>query len=202
MTLAELVESCNINSKELREVEAFYKIVFPFFEEHGIHPEVFHDLCCGNGLLGMYIAMKTGKTVVSSDWRQTTKYKRLRKAVGDAYDLINHSFQEANLWDDSDESHLTEDTALVSIHACGHLTDRVIELGLKYKVPFAVMPCCHKDIPPYFILSDMPLKDCSVRLFHDRVRLRYIREQGFTAHYLNIPRRISPYNRIIIGVNN
>lgn len=197
--LSTILEACNIKQKELWEVTGFFDVVIPYLLEIKIDPEKFLDLCCGNGLLGMYIATKTGKQVLATDTRKTTKYRRLEVAMGQAYDLITYSFRQADIQKESFDDDISENSALVSIHACGQLTDRLIELALQHQKPFAVMPCCHKNEDPYFTPKDMPRRDGSVALYHDRVRLQYLREQGFDAHCATIDKRITSCNRIIIG---
>ena len=38
----------------------------------------------------------------------------------------------------------TPDTLLVSVHACGSLTDYVLDLAIEGRSPVAVVPCCHR----------------------------------------------------------
>ncbi|MFH1053018.1 MAG: hypothetical protein V1740_01240 [Candidatus Woesearchaeota archaeon] len=92
------------------------------------------------------------------------------------------------------------DSAFLSIHACGNLTDRVIEIGLSQRRPFAVMPCCYDyHDNPYFNREMMDY-------FHnpkdaiDACRIRKAEQEGFRVVLRNIPEQVTDMNRIIIGI--
>ena len=157
-------------------------------------------MCSGNGLLGMYVALYSQIEVVSMDRRQSTKYKRLKFAIERKYDLRNHRYNQVDIWDEEAEEIVEGGGWLFSIHACGQLTDRVIELGIKLRQPFAIIPCCHKRGKPYFKPKEMPNRTGNVRDYQDNVRVQYIKEQGFLVAFPEIDKKTTEYNRILIGV--
>ncbi len=95
-----------------------------------------------------------------------------------------------------------EGSFIVSIHPCGKLSDRVIELGLNYGLPFALMTCCHQN--GYLVPSLRNSPDPRLLLYEepadyfDLVRKRYIEESGRQCKLLEIPRSITPKNHILL----
>jgi hypothetical protein len=85
---------------------------------------------------------------------------------------------------------------VVSSHACGALTDRVLERAASARARVAVMPCCHDlDVCDSADLSgwlDAPLAI-------DVVRALKLRELGYRIWTQTIPADITPKNRLLLG---
>jgi hypothetical protein len=95
------------------------------------------------------------------------------------------------------EEVLIPDGALVaSIHACGTLTDRVLDLALGSGSRVAVLPCCHDldacDTGSLEGWIDGPLAV-------DTTRAARLRQAGYTVKTATIPEDISPKNRLLMG---
>lgn len=89
-----------------------------------------------------------------------------------------------------------EDAMLVSVHACGSLTDLVLELAMQRRLRVAVMPCCHE-------LGRSDLGDLDGWLpgpmAVDVVRATRLREAGYRVRTKTIPADITVQNRLLIG---
>ena len=85
---------------------------------------------------------------------------------------------------------------VVSIHACGGLTDRVLEIAATARARVAVLPCCHDvSISDGGALSGW-MNDA---LAIDVVRARRLADQGYRIWTQRIPPDITPQNRLLIG---
>lgn len=86
---------------------------------------------------------------------------------------------------------------IVSSHACGSLTDRVLDAALQARAPVAVLPCCHdldtNDSGGLTGWVDGPLAI-------DLVRAARLREAGYQVRTQTIPAAITPKNRLLIGL--
>ena len=86
---------------------------------------------------------------------------------------------------------------VVSVHACGSLTDEVLEKALSSRAAVAVLPCCHDaregDAGGLGGWLDAPLAI-------DVARAARLRAAGYAVHTQTIPGAITPKNRLLIGV--
>ena len=208
-----------------------------------------YDLCCGHGLTGMLFCCchdtscmgpkSTSLTVFLVDRKQPSSHSILRELlvqvcpwVGTSNNTI--SFHEASLdsyttlagLSLSNKDFVAEESAsttdlVISTHACGSLTDRVLELASnsmshtaskdntdtpddnrKNQVAakataVAVMPCCYTGTSqgaPFGIQRAL-----GVAWAADIQRSYYLQSKGYHVDYANIPREITPMNRILIG---
>lgn len=91
---------------------------------------------------------------------------------------------------------LREDDVIVSIHACGALTDRVIDLGVAARARLAVMPCCHNlDTADTGALTGWLDGTLAV----DVVRATKLHALGWKVWTQTIPESITPHNRLLIA---
>ncbi len=88
---------------------------------------------------------------------------------------------------------------VVSSHACGRLTDRVIERAVSARARVAVLPCCHDlaacDPGGIGGWVDGPLAI-------DIMRAVRLERQGYRIWTQTIPADITPKNRLLIGEPN
>lgn len=88
------------------------------------------------------------------------------------------------------------DDVVVSSHACGALTDRVIEGATAARARFAVLPCCHDletcDAGDLRGWIDGPLAI-------DIMRAVTLRSRGYRVWTQTIPADITPKNRLLLG---
>lgn len=85
---------------------------------------------------------------------------------------------------------------VASVHACGALTDRVLDLAIAARASVAVLPCCQslgkQDTGGLEAWMDG-------QLAIDAVRALRLRAAGYRVHLQRIPDEITPQNRLIVG---
>lgn len=85
---------------------------------------------------------------------------------------------------------------VISVHACGALTDIVLQLATTARARVAVLPCCHnKAVGDAGALSGW----MDPALAIDVVRARRLASQGYQIWTQRIPEDITPKNRLLIG---
>jgi len=116
---------CTENKIKSREQRKYFSFIY--FLEQGFdlnRYDYIYDLCCGKGILSTYLAEQR-LNVTGIDIKQRERYwssKSVNFISKNIYEPIN----------------LENNSLLISIHACGNLTDRIIELALASKNDFAV----------------------------------------------------------------
>lgn len=88
------------------------------------------------------------------------------------------------------------DDLVVSCHACGNLTDRVLDLAAERRARVAVLPCCH-HIDTGQTTSLEGWVDGALAI--DIVRALRLRERGYRTWTQTIPAAITPKNRLLMG---
>ena len=85
---------------------------------------------------------------------------------------------------------------VVSSHACGALTDVILDLAAAVSAPVAVLPCCHDlsrcDAGPLAGWLDRPMAI-------DAVRAMRLESRGYRVRTQTIPSAITPKNRLLIA---
>jgi len=95
-----------------------------------------------------------------------------------------------------EEAILRPDDVVVSCHACGALTDRVVAHALTVRARVAVLPCCHDAAAS----SPGPLGGwLDAPLAIDAVRALQLEARGYRVWTQTIPVEITPKNRLLLG---
>jgi hypothetical protein len=85
---------------------------------------------------------------------------------------------------------------VISVHACGALTDLVLARALEARCRVAVLPCCHDqdtcDTGNLEGWLDIPAAI-------DATRALRLRQAGYRVHTQCIPLEITPKNRLLLG---
>ena len=91
---------------------------------------------------------------------------------------------------------IPDEALVVSVHACGVLTDRVLDCAIAARARVAVLPCCHSlnrcDTGNLEGWMDGPLAV-------DATRAARLLSEGYTIRTKTIPSDITPMNRLLIG---
>jgi hypothetical protein len=88
------------------------------------------------------------------------------------------------------------DDIVVSAHACGSLTDRVLAIAARAGARVAVLPCCHDlDIHEMGSLEGWVDKPLAV----DIMRAVTLQRRGYRTWTQSIPAAITPKNRLLLG---
>jgi hypothetical protein len=110
-----------------------------------------------------------------------------------------------------------ESTLLVGIHACGRLSDTVINLAICSNAPLALVPCCHSkkiltpeqaegfaalmaSAPASNKTSNAPIPSYSLADFTDLIRKQRLIDAGYDVREIWIPEEFTPKNRILLAV--
>lgn len=85
---------------------------------------------------------------------------------------------------------------VVSSHACGSLTDLVLDRAVSAGARVAVLPCCH-DLQTCDSgnLGSWMASDLAV----DAVRALKLQARGYQVHTASIPETVTPKNRLLMG---
>lgn len=95
-----------------------------------------------------------------------------------------------------DDVAIRADDLVVSVHACGALTDRVLDRAAGAGARVAVLPCCHDRTT-----CDAGALDgwVDVGLAIDVTRAQRLKAAGYAVWTQTIPAEITPQNRLLMG---
>lgn len=181
-----------------------------------------HDLCSGHGLTGMlFLACNppgripdTTVRAILVDQFQPKSHLILRDCISEICPWVSEatvSFESSTLEDyasrvgnersrrEGDGCRDNGDASIViSTHACGSLTDMVLEHAMEVDASsLAVMPCCYTGTDsgvPYGVRRVL-----GVGLSADVRRSFYLQGRDYHVDFAAIPQAITPMNRIIVA---
>jgi Methyltransferase domain len=154
------------------------------------------DLAGGHGLLAhiMLLLDDTSAEAIVADARIPKNAGRLTASMIQTWPRLSNRIQylEADI---ADVKILPEDLVM-SVHACGRLTDLVLAMAVKAGAKVAVLPCCHNiaesDTNGLEGWIDGPLAV-------DVTRAAKLRALGYKVMTRTIPEDITPKNRLLMG---
>jgi methyltransferase family protein len=154
------------------------------------------DLGGGHGLLAqvMLLLDDTSPSAVVVDTALPPSALKLHRALSDAWPRLARrvDFLAASAADVD----VTRDDVVVSSHACGSLTDVVLDRASAAGARVGVLPCCHS-----LDTCDTGGLDGWVdgALAIDIVRATRLQEKGYRVWTLAIPADITPKNRLLLA---
>lgn len=154
------------------------------------------DLACGHGLLShaLLLMEPSYTSALGVDLRLPESAQKLQDSLSAAFGRLSGSVQLMQA--DLQSVAIGPGDLVVSAHACGRLSDRVLERAVEAGARVAVLPCCHakqqEDV------SDL-LGWMDVSLAIDVRRVERLRARGYRAHALQIPAEITPKNRLLLA---
>jgi hypothetical protein len=154
------------------------------------------DLGGGHGLLAqvMLLLDDSSPDAVVVDKALPPSSARLHEVLAGAWPRLSGRIAfVAGTIDDFD---ILRSDIVVSSHACGALTDRVLARAAAARAPVAVMPCCH-DLDSGDNGGLAGWLDGPVAI--DVVRAMRLAEQGYRIWTQTIPAGITPKNRLLMG---
>jgi hypothetical protein len=95
-----------------------------------------------------------------------------------------------------EDAELHADDVVVSSHACGTLTDRILARAAAARARVAVLPCCH-DVESCDAGSIQGWVDPALAI--DIGRAHRLETAGYTVWTQTIPPAITPKNRLLLG---
>ena len=154
------------------------------------------DLACGHGLLAQLLLLldDSSRESVAVDRRIPASASRLAACLRETWPRLDGRvrFVEAKV----QEFALGPGDLVVSVHACGALTDRILDRVLSAGARVAVLPCCH-DLRE---VSGAELGGwLDGALAQDVARATRLRQAGYAVHTGRIPSDITPKNRLLLA---
>ena len=178
---------------------------------------IVQDLCCGHGLTGMLFAacnpQRSSKspivTVALVDRFEPPSHRQLKDTIAEVCpwirgeDSIRYVPSTLDAYFQESESNKGNDgstcaSVIISTHACGSLTDDVLQYAIDSEsAAVAVMPCCYTGTDkgtPYGIRRAL-----GVSMAADVRRSFFLQEYGYHVDWATIPMEVTPMNRIIVA---
>jgi len=154
------------------------------------------DLACGHGLLAQILLLldDSSPEALAVDQRIPKSAATLGASLCKEWPrlLDRVRFIETDLA----EVPLFPDDLVVSAHACGGLTDLILDRAVRAGATVAVLPCCHDlkdaDLGGLEGWLDGPLA-------MDATRVARLRAQGYRVFTQVIPGDITPKNRLVMA---
>lgn len=154
------------------------------------------DLACGHGLTATLLlllddsspsALAVDRSVPASATKLYESFLASWPRLENRVQFLETSLQELPL----------ESTDLVvSVHACGGLSDLVLDRAIQSRARLAILPCCHDlDEADQGGLSGW----LDGALAADVLRAERLRRQGYRIYTQQIPGDITPKNRLLMA---
>ncbi len=154
------------------------------------------ELAAGHGLLSaiLLILDDTAPGATCIDICKPRSHERLMAVLTKRWPRLKGRIEylEAPL----EGTRATEDALVISVHACGALTDRVIDVAVTARSRLSVLPCCHDlqrcDTGRLTGWMDGPLAV-------DATRAARLTAAGYQVVTAAIPEDITPKNRLLLA---
>lgn len=154
------------------------------------------DLACGHGLLAhiMLILDDSSPTAVAVDNNIPLNAGKLADELLATWPRLTGRITFTSL--PIEKITVQADDLVVSAHACGTLTDLIIDRAVAQRARVAVLPCCH-DLKKSATggLGGWMEKTLAV----DTVRAMALQARGYKIVTQEIPSEITPKNRLLMG---
>lgn len=154
------------------------------------------DLACGHGLAAclMLLLDDSSPVAVGVDKRLPPSAWAVRDAMVNEWprlagriDVVERPIEEVAI---------EAGDTVISVHACGALTDAVLARATAARARVAVLPCCH-DVETCDAGGLAGWMDAGLAI--DATRAARLRERGYTVHTQVIPAAITAKNRLLMG---
>jgi len=154
------------------------------------------DLACGHGLLGhlMLLLDASSESAVCVDVRLPKSARAVSEALVAEWPRLASRVTLLEL--DVGAVELGSSDVVVSAHACGALTDSILEKATSASARVAVLPCCHATSRCDTGHLEGWLDPA---LAIDVTRAARLAAQGYRVHTQRIPAAITPKNRLLLG---
>mgnify|MGYP001554087701 FL=1 len=154
------------------------------------------ELAAGHGLLAAIMIILDDSTEYATcvDIQQPPSHATLLAILEKKWPRLQGRvrFAESRI----EDSEIPPNALLASVHACGSLTDQVLDLAIGHQCRVAVLPCCHDlekcDTGNLLGWMEGPLAV-------DATRAARLRNAGFEVQTAAIPQDITPKNRLLMG---
>ena len=154
------------------------------------------DLACGHGLLAQILLLldDSSPLTLAVDRRIPQSAAKLGHELLKEWPRLQDRIRFVEK--DIVEVPLYAEDLVVSVHACGGLTDLILDRAVKVGARLAVLPCCHHlddaDLGGLEGWMDGPLAMDAARVFR-------LREKGYQVFTQRIPSVVTPQNRLLLA---
>ncbi|HXV20920.1 MAG TPA: methyltransferase [Desulfuromonadales bacterium] len=154
------------------------------------------DLACGHGLLAQILLLldDSSPEALAVDRSLPASAGKLQESLVKSWPRL--AGRVRFIEDDLERLALQPSDLVVSVHACGGLTDLVLERAVAARARVAVLPCCHEldsaDLGGLEGWLDGPLAQ-------DITRAAGLRSRGYRVFTQQIPAGITPKNRLLLA---
>jgi hypothetical protein len=154
------------------------------------------DLACGHALTAwlMLILDHSSEAALAVDAQLPASASSLRTALAGAWPQLASRIDTVQA--DLTSVPLQPGDVVVSTHACGTLSDLVLERALAACARVAILPCCH-DAERNDTGELTGWLDPALAI--DVTRAARLREAGYRVYTQHIPSEITPKNRLLMG---
>ena len=154
------------------------------------------DLCGGHGLLAQILLLldDSSPSALVADVVLPPSHAKVHAVLAAAWPRLEDrvAFVQADI----DDVDVGRDDLVVSIHACGALTDRVLARASSARARVAVVPCCHdRDTCDTGRLDGW--LDPAIAI--DAIRAARLGQLNYRVWTQTIPIDITPQNRLLMG---
>jgi Methyltransferase domain len=154
------------------------------------------DLACGHALVAHFMLLldDSSPTALAVDARLPPSAGRVADCLSSAWPRLTGrvTLRAAKLA----EVEAASGDVIVSCHACGRLTDDVLDKAIEVGARVAVLPCCQSAVEgDTGGLSGW----LDAALAIDVMRAAKLRGAGYELHTQSIPASITPKNRLLLG---
>lgn len=154
------------------------------------------DVAAGHGLLAhlMLLLDDTSPCALAVDTTVPASAAKVRASLVEAWPRLagRVEWRSASVEDIA----LTAEDVVVSSHACGALTDRILDRAVQASARVVVLPCCHDDET----CDAGPLTGwLDLSLAVDVRRAARMEHAGYRVWAQTIPSDITPKNRLLLG---
>jgi SAM-dependent methyltransferase len=154
------------------------------------------ELACGHGLLAQILLLldDSSPLTLAVDRRIPQSAAKLGHEVLKEWPRLQDRVRFVEK--DIVEVPLSAADLVVSVHACGGLTDLILDRAVTVGARLAVLPCCHHlddaDLGGLEGWMDGPLAMDAARVFR-------LREKGYQVFTQRIPSVVTPQNRLLLA---
>lgn len=187
-------EICRASCLPAKELFESWAVARKVLRRHRGGPVL--DLAGGHGLVAFLVLLqdRTTPTATVVDRRIPPSAHRLQAALGARWPDVVARWHLVE--GEVDPVEVPEHARLLGIHACGGLTDTVLDRAIATRSRVAVLPCCHSKAK----LDDGGLvgwMDHDVAV--DATRAQRLRHAGFDVFTTTIDPAITPKNRLLLA---
>lgn len=154
------------------------------------------DLACGHALVAhlLLILDDTSPKALAVDTRLPSSAKKLSEHLTRQWPRLTGRVELIETAIDGVECEASD--LVVSCHACGDLTDRVLEKAIRASARVVVLPCCHEKSQA----AEGGLGGwLDPALAIDVTRAGTLRSEGYVVYTQEIPPEITPKNRLLMA---